>query len=143
MQSWSWLNEDDNNYCDDYDYKYLMNNICFAGNPGHGSMFVQDSAGAKARIVIDRFFFFFFTIAIIVINLLFNEIDHQSKDLWKHKCMNYICLLLTFDQRQLSLHIVAMMVGEYHTQSPTLVSYMNQLHMYYLHHGQAIGKAYS
>merc|ERR1719341_619587 len=25
------------------------------GSPGHGSMFVQDSAGAKARIVIDRF----------------------------------------------------------------------------------------
>ena len=35
--------------------KQLKENILLKGSPGHGSMFVQDSAGAKARIVIDRF----------------------------------------------------------------------------------------
>ena len=37
------------------DHKANKNQKTFLpGSPGHGSMFVQNSAGAKARIVIDK-----------------------------------------------------------------------------------------
>ena len=54
--------DDDGRYGDDddddereSDHKANENQKIFlAGSPGHGSMFVQNSAGAKARIVIDK-----------------------------------------------------------------------------------------
>ena len=50
--------DDDNDDDDDEresDHKANENQKIFlAGSPGHGSMFVQNSAGAKARIVIDK-----------------------------------------------------------------------------------------
>ena len=45
--------EDDNER--ESDHKGNKNQKTFLpGSPGHGSMFVQNSAGAKARIVIDK-----------------------------------------------------------------------------------------
>ena len=54
--------DDDGRYGDDEDdneresdHKAKENQKTFLpGSPGHGSMFVQNSAGAKARIVIDK-----------------------------------------------------------------------------------------
>ena len=49
-------NDDDNDYNErESDHKTSENQkTFFPGSPGHGSMFVQNSAGAKARIVIDK-----------------------------------------------------------------------------------------
>ena len=47
--------DDDDDNERESDHKTSENQKTFlAGSPGHGSMFVQNSAGAKARIVIDK-----------------------------------------------------------------------------------------